>query len=686
MSDIPALGKLLQRQLRRSWGVDDAEAVQQALSGLCALADRLERMPDAAAHGPDLHRLLRGMAAFLRQVDDSYALLDRDLDLSRRSLALSSAELTAATQKLQSESAQIHRIASSLRQTLDSLTEGLHLDADGQEPADSASTQSDLESVARRLAQLVQAHEESRQALRTSEQRLALAVQGASLGLWDWNLATDHVYYSNEWAAMLGYTASELEPRSATLVGLLHPDDARSLMTAIGQYFEARRLDTFREEARMRRKDGGFAWVEFTGRVVDYAEDGSPQRATGVSLDISARKAYEQAMADARAAAEAASRAKGDFLANMSHEIRTPMNGILGLTELCLATELDDEQKGYLDMVYSSARSLLTVINDILDFSKIEANRLDIETITFNLPQMLRHAIAPLRHKAESAGLQLLCDQAAAVPEWLLGDPGRLRQVLLNLVGNAVKFTETGQIKLRVTRQRPAVQEQTTEQAWLRFSVSDTGIGIPPERLATVFDAFSQADTSITRRYGGTGLGLTISARLVALMGGPLQVRSDPGQGTEFWFDLKLPVAEALVVQDSPLAQDMPAALDILVAEDHPINQVVARKVLEYLGHRVTLVDNGLKAVEACAAHAYDMVFLDIQMPELDGFGAARRIRAAELDQNRRTPLLAMTAHAMEGYRERCVAGGMDGYVTKPVDRKQLVQEMRRVLAQAARR
>jgi CheY-like chemotaxis protein len=334
-------------------------------------------------------------------------------------------------------------------------------------------------------------------------------------------------------------------------------------------------------------------------------------------------------------------------------------------------------------MVHSSALSLLTVINDILDFSKIEANKLDLDSITFHLPQVLRHALAPLVHKAESAGLRLITEVAEGVPEWLLGDPGRLRQVLLNLVGNAVKFTEKGHVRVRVTPLPESPDSTPAEgSARLQFSVSDTGIGIAPERLANVFDAFAQADTSITRRYGGTGLGLTISARLVGLMGGQLQVRSQLGEGTEFWFDLVLPLSSSPEADTSQLSHDLPTGLDILVAEDHPINQVVARKVLEHLGHKVTLVDNGVKAVQACARHRFDLVFLDIQMPELDGFGAARRIRAAELDRGVRTPLLAMTAHAMEGYRERCLAGGMDGYVTKPVDRKQLVQEMRRVLEQ----
>ena len=602
-------GKPLQRQLQRLWGVTTPEAVQGVLDDL-ATWTAANAVPDT------LRRPLASLPQLLERVNDSYAQLERDLALSRRSLEISSAELTQANERVR---------------------------------------------------------EEARQQLRESEERLALAVQGSNIGLWDWDLVTDHVYFSIEWAAILGYEVADLEPRSMTLVSLLHPDDGKRFGESMSEYFSHAQTDMYRDDVRLRCKDGSYKWIEFKGRIVQSQPNGEPMRATGVSLDISARKAMEEAMAAARDAAEAASRAKGDFLANMSHEIRTPMNGILGLTELCLSTELNEEQRGYIDMAHTSAKSLLTVINDVLDFSKIEANKLDIEQVVFHLPQVLRHAVAPLHQRAEAQGLKLLTHVDEDVPEWLLGDPGRLRQVLLNLVGNAVKFTEAGHVDVRV-------RLASASENRLRFSVADTGIGIAPEQLSTVFEAFSQADSSITRRFGGTGLGLSISARLIGLMGGELKVNSTVGEGTEFWFEVCLPATEAPDMDHSPLNNEVPAGLNVLVAEDHPINQVVALKVLEFLGAKVTLVDNGLKAVEACKQQRFDMIFMDIQMPELDGFGAARRIRAMELMQRCHTPIVAMTAHAIEGYRERCVAGGMDGYVTKPVDRKQLVQEMRRVL------
>ncbi|HEX5783451.1 MAG TPA: ATP-binding protein [Burkholderiaceae bacterium] len=659
------LSRVFQRQLIRCAGASDAEAWMAAL-------ERLAQRTDLDA---DVQGLVAGLPMLLSQVNDTYVQHERDLSLAQRSLDLNAQELTQANQRLWAESQQVQRTLATLRQTLAAVSAG-----PARETEPTGNTRADLETVATQVGQLVQRMDTARQALRISEERLALAIQGSNVGLWDWNLQSDHVYFSHEWAAILGYTADELPPHSQTLVGLLHPEDGKRFGECMGAYFERRETDVYRDDVRVRCKDGQYKWIEFKGRVVETSPDGEPLRATGVSLDISARKAWELAMAQAREAAEAANRSKGDFLANMSHEIRTPMNGILGLSELCLATDLNAEQRGYLEMVQSSARALLTVINDVLDFSKIEANRLDIEHIVFNLPQVVRHALAPLQHRANHTGLTLESRLGRgvgdALHEWRVGDPARLRQVLVNLVGNALKFTEVGSVLLTVTAVDPSPQGA----AVLRFSVTDTGIGMTPEQLASVFNAFSQADTSISRRFGGTGLGLTISQRLVQLMGGELHAHSQPERGSTFWFDLSLPESEPPDAEAGGLPTELPRGLKVLVAEDHPVNQVVARKVLEHLGQQVTVVANGQLAVQACMQERYDLVFMDIQMPELDGFEATRRIRAHELVDGVRVPIIAMTAHAMEGYRERCVAGGMDGYITKPVDRKQLVAEMLRQL------
>ena len=668
--------RLLQRQLSRNCGVQSPEALASLLALLGNLADRT----DVPA---DLQPVLAGLPKLLAQVNDTYSQHERDLALSHRSLEISSQELTQANKRLWDEAQQMQRSAATLRQTLEQLA----VDADGIAAAPAPvgmSGQADLETVALQVGKLARANALSRQALHASEERLALAVQGSSIGLWDWNLVDNHVHFSHEWAGMLGYAQAELAPCSETLIGLLHPDDGIAFGNAIGLHFAERSDKTFVREVRLRSKDGQHTWIEFKGRVVQYDEDGEPVRATGISADISARKSWEQAMAEAREAAEAASKAKGDFLANMSHEIRTPMNGILGLTELCLSTQLTDEQRSYLDMVHGSARALLTVINDVLDFSKIEANRLDIEHLPFNLPQVLRHALSPLQPKAAQQQLTLNAHTAPGLSEWVVGDAGRLRQVLVNLVGNAVKFTEGGSVDVEVALV-DAEPGQPVDSQRIRFTVTDTGIGMTDQQVAQVFEAFSQADSSISRRFGGTGLGLTISARLVELMGGQLHVRSQLGKGSTFWFDIPLPVGVSPSLDTSALDTPLPQGMQVLVAEDNKVNQVVARKVLEFLGQNVTLVANGVLAVEAVTAQQFDLVFMDIQMPEMDGFEATRRIRLLEQGTGTRVPIVAMTAHAMEGYRERCVAGGMDGYVTKPVDRKQLVQEMQRLVRRSPR-
>ena len=672
--------RLLQRQLLRNCGIQSPEALAELLVSLASVADRA----DVPA---DLRPLLAGLPKLLTQVNDTYSQHERDLALSHRSLEISSQELTQANKRLRDEAQQMQRSVATLRQTLEQLSEEAQSSAMAApfSGAAGSSGQADLESITQQVGKLAQANAMSRHALHASEERLALAVQGSSIGLWDWNLLDNHVHFSHEWADMLGYAQADLAPQSETLISLLHPEDAIAFGNAIGAHFSVRSDKTFVSEVRLRCKTGQFKWIEFKGRVVQYDADGEPMRATGISTDISARKSWEQAMAEAREAAEAASKAKGDFLANMSHEIRTPMNGILGLTELCLSTQLTDEQRSYMDMVYGSARALLSVINDVLDFSKIEANRLDIEHLPFNLPQVLRHALSPLQPKAAQQQLALTSDVAPAVAEWLVGDAGRLRQVLVNLVGNAVKFTEGGGVHVGVTLADPVTGMPAQPGTQLtRFTVTDSGIGMTEQQLASVFEAFSQADSSISRRFGGTGLGLTISARLVELMGGQLHVRSQLGKGSTFWFDVPLPVGRAPSLDTSALDAPLPKGLHVLVAEDNLVNLVVARKVLEFLGQNVTLVANGVLAVEAVTAYPYDLVFMDIQMPEMDGFEATRCIRQREQGSGKRVPIVAMTAHAMEGYRERCVAGGMDGYVTKPVDRKQLVQEMQRLLGRSA--
>ena len=555
-------------------------------------------------------------------------------------------------------------------------------------------------------------HKFAERKLNAERQRLASIIQGTHVGTWEWSIKTGKVVFNDIWVQLVGYTLAELFPQTiVTWQELTHPDDSKRAEDLLSQHF-CGQSPIYDCQIRVKHKDGHWVWVHDRGQVMSWSDQGEPLMMFGTRSDISAQKLIEEDLLEtnrqlrlATLQAEQASTAKSEFLANMSHEIRTPMNGVLGLTGLLLDTALSSEQREMGELIYSSGEALLSVLNGILDFSKLDAGKLVLENLEFNLGSLITDLVATTNLLAKEKSLLFSCIVSPNVPLILRGDPVRLRQVMTNLLANAFKFTERGAVTLQVD-----ARTETPTQVILHMGVRDTGIGIPVEKVDTIFEKFTQVDASTTRKFGGTGLGLAISKQLVDLMGGEIGVHSQLGQGSEFWFTARFdkcylsefPHGRPTTVPSSVephLANTVAMSREfeqtdthrqhethrknvrLLVAEDNITNQQVALGILRNLGYSADVVANGRDVLEALQNFSYDLVLMDVQMPEMDGLDATRAIRAG-VDRmvNSAVPIVAMTAHAMPADRERCLQAGMNDYMSKPISPAILAELLEKLL------
>jgi PAS domain S-box-containing protein len=534
--------------------------------------------------------------------------------------------------------------------------------------------------------------------LHLAETRWQFALEGSNQGVWDWNVVTNQSFLSKHWKGMLGFKENEISDRYEEWLNRVHPDDLPMALAAIEKH-QLGESEFYESEHRLQHRNGQYIWTYSRGMVINRDADGKPLRMIGTQTDISNhhrlheelkqhRDHLEMLVASrtaeletAKALADAANQSKSAFLANMSHEIRTPMNAILGLTHFLQRDKPNPVQSERLNKLDSAGRHLLSVINDILDLSKIEAGHLVLENIDFPLTSILNQVHNLIEEQALAKGLSIEID-TDSVPRWIKGDPTRLRQSLLNYAGNAVKFTDRGTIRLC-----SRLLHEDADNLWVRFEVRDTGLGIAPEKMPTLFNAFEQADVSTTRKYGGTGLGLAITRRLARLMGGEAGVESRLGLGSTFWFTARLERSQEQAALDSSVSQESAetelrikyAGSRLLLAEDNPINQEVALELLGGLGLILDTAKNGREAVEKVRNQTYDLILMDVQMPELDGLDATKIIRT--LSGGQEIPILAMTANVFDDDRQDCLNAGMNDFVAKPVDPKILYSTLAKWLS-----
>jgi PAS domain S-box-containing protein len=505
-----------------------------------------------------------------------------------------------------------------------------------------------------------------------AEEMFRLAIEGSNDGIFEWNLERETAFYSTQFWAMLGHEKGHFPETMQSFREILHPEDRERVLSHLERYLGGE-LPDYLIIFRMRHKSGRWVWINGRGKAL-YDDKGKPYRLVGAHTDISHIKAYEEKLQKAKETAEKASRAKTDFLAHMSHEIRTPLTAISGIAEIFEKHQgnLDPKQQQLVKTLNSSTQSLKELVSDILDFSKIESGELELEESPFGLQNLFEQVISIVSVKAHEKGIGFRFDFEDVKRQRILGDRARLRQILINLIGNAVKFTDKGEVEIKASR----ILKNGVAQ--LRIDVRDTGIGIDPKHFDMIFERFKQADSSVSRKYGGTGLGLPISQRLARLMGGNITVDSALGKGSTF--TLLLPVRQEEEITEAQSDQNLSNSLSdsireqgkaqkrILLVEDYEGNVVLLSYLLDSLGCQYDVARTGLEAVNMWKQRGYDLILMDVQMPEMDGFTATAQIRRMEEEKAlTRTPIIGMTAHALVGDKEKCIEAGMDSYLPKPI-------------------
>lgn len=515
---------------------------------------------------------------------------------------------------------------------------------------------------------------ETEQALKVSESRLAEAQRLARIGNWEFHLADKSVYWSEEVFRIFDRDVESFVPNKLNFLDCIHPDDQPIV---IGALKKAIKNELINVDFRIITPEDEIKFANSQGYSI-FNTDNKPVKIVGTIQDITERKRVEQELIDAKRVAEESMKVKQQFLANMSHEIRTPMNAIIGFTRILLKDSLSAEMKKYLEAIHFSSENLLVIINDILDFSKIESGKLTLEEVEFCLQEVIHPIIELFQPKVKEKDIELIYKIENNVPDYFLGDPFRLNQVIINLISNALKFTEKGSITLMIK-----VLEQEENIASLEFSVQDTGIGIPSNKLESIFDSFTQASSDTTRKYGGTGLGLAIVKNILELQGGKIWVESEIGKGSRFTFNLPLKknLSGNVKKLSSSLTNDKSLAINldkvkVLLVEDNEINQLLAETVLRTAGCDVAIADNGKIALEKLREYHADIVLMDIQMPEMDGYEATSFIRNNFKAPYNQVPIIAMTAHAMSPESGKCIQAGMNDYISKPFDANDLYHKI----------